>query len=61
MRNHHNHCLSHKSQVLPGDVGGGDDDVDDERVGKNEPNITILYLSTVLKIEEKIDNENWKN
>ena len=61
MRNHHNHCLSHKRQVLLGDVGGGDDDVDDERVGKNEPNITILYLSTVLKIEEKIDNENWKN
>ena len=61
MRNHHNHCLSHKSQVLLGDVGGGDDDVDDGRVGKNEPNITILYLSTVLKIEEKIDNENWKN
>ena len=61
MRNHHNHCLSHKRQVLLGDVGGGDDDVDDERVGKNEPNMTILYLSTVLKIEEKIDNENWKN
>ena len=61
MRNHHNHCLSHKRQVLLGDVGGGDDDVDDRRVGKNEPNITILYLSTVLKIEEKIDNENWKN
>ena len=61
MRNHHNHCLSHTRQVLLGDVGGGDDDVDDERVGKNEPNMTILYLSTVLKIEEKIDNENWKN
>ena len=61
MRNHHNHCLSHKRQVLLGDVSGGDDDVDDERVGKNEPNMTIQYLSTVLKIEEKIDNENWKN
>ena len=43
MRNHHNHCLSHKRQVLLGDVGGGDDDVDDERVGKNEPNMTIQY------------------
>ena len=43
MRNHHNHCLSHTRQVLLGDVGGGDDDVDDERVGKNEPNMTIQY------------------
>ena len=40
MRNHHNHCLSHKRQVLLGDVGGGDDDVADESVGGNEVNMT---------------------
>ena len=51
MRNHHNHCLSHKRQVLLGDVGGGDDDVDHERVGRNEANMTIQYLSTVWKFE----------
>ena len=61
MRNHHNHCLSHKRQVLLGDVGGGDDDVDDERVGRNEANMTIQCLSTVWKFEGKIENENWNN
>ena len=43
MRNHHNHCLSHKRQVLLGDVGGGDDDVADESVGGNKVNMTIQY------------------
>ena len=60
MRNHHNHCLSHKRQVLLGDVGGADDDVDDEHVGRNEADMIIQYLSSVWKFEEKIENGNFK-
>ena len=55
MRNHHNHCLSHKRQVLLGDVGGGDDDVADESVGGNKVNMTIQYLSTVKNRKRKLE------